>query len=693
MKRIVYSGFLKFVAVVLLIACMVLSVLTAWDGVLRFVEEKVELYSFESDFSSSWYLASLLNAAENAVYDAYYVTYREDIEEEATTTDLPMTDEADLGVEEQIKKRLESLHSAEQIDYFVRWNDKVFTNCGVDDADVLMQREFYSYVERGSDGYFTRRTNAIRAGRPLIENINEYDRTSTIIICCSVKPEVAAELRTTWERQESMVIDTLGLTLAYAAAVLLLLIYLLSVCGKNRKGEYQNMWLDYIPLELQLILIAGAGIGAVALLTYVLDKYVSGYFSDKLLYPVVGAVTALASLIMITALLSVVRNIKTKRFVASSFVLQTLRGTWLLLKAIIKWTYGAIKALLSAAIGLLCKKSGVLLVVLLFLYTAVIGILGVGTVVTRNWTLEGVLLYLVAYTLAGMFLFLVVCAFVAFRSKELDQIKKGTREVRGGNVSYKIPRLWWPDMKELAANVNEVSRGLEQSVSAQVKAERMKSELITNVSHDLKTPITSIISYTELLSNMEDLPEQARDYVAVIAKKGDRLKHLTQDLFDISKAQSGNEEIVMEKLDVALLINQALGEHDNEIQGSGLLFCTDVAKELYVCADGRKMSRVIGNLIDNILKYSLKNTRVFICAAEKDGDIVVEFKNISAYPLNFDTEEITQRFVRGDESRTEDGNGLGLAIAKSYTEICGGAFEITTDGDMFKVRIKFKPLN
>lgn len=692
MKRLVYSGFLKFVAVVMLIACIASGVLTALDGALRFFDEKVELYAFERDFSNSWALESLLEAPENAVYDAYEIAYRVNMEE-ATGADHPMTDAVDLPVEEHIKQRLETMHCVDQIDYYVKWNDKVFTNCGAANAESLLQGEYYSYIERDSDGYFSRKTNVPRAGGPLIEEINAHDRTSTIIICCSVKPEVVTALRTTWERQESMVIDTLGWTLVYAAATLLLLIYLLSVCGKNRKGEYLNLWLDYIPLELQLIFIAGAGIGSVVLLIYVLDEYVSGYFSDKLLYPVVGTVTALASLILIAFLLSIVRNIKTKRFIASSLVLQMLRGIWRFLVAIIKWTCRAIKAVLSATIGLLCKTSGVLLVVLLFLYTAVIGLLGVGTVVTRNWTLEGVLLYLVAYTLAGMFLFLVACAFAAFRSKELDQIKKGTREVRSGNVTYIIPKLWWPDMKEMAANVNEISRGLEHSVAAQVNAERMKSELITNVSHDLKTPITSIISYTELLSNMEDLPEQARDYVAIIAKKGDRLKQLTQDLFDISKVQSGNEEFVMEKLDVALLINQSLGEHDNEIQSSGLLFCVDVAKELYVCADGRKMSRVIGNLIDNILKYSLKNTRVFICAAEKDGNVVVEFKNISAYPLNFDTEEITQRFVRGDESRTEDGNGLGLAIAKSYTEMCRGAFEVTTDGDMFKVRIKFTPVN
>ena len=221
----------------------------------------------------------------------------------------------------------------------------------------------------------------------------------------------------------------------------------------------------------------------------------------------------------------------------------------------------------------------------------------------------------------------------------------------------------------------------------------MKTELITNVSHDLKTPITSIISYTELLSKVEQMPDEAKDYVAVIAKKSDRLKKLTQDLFDISKVQSGNEVVVFEKLDMALLISQSLAEYDNEIQKSELTFCVETPKELYISADGRKMSRVVSNLIQNILKYSMKNTRVFITAAEQEEKVVLELKNISAYPLVFNPEEITQRFVRGDEARTAEGNGLGLAIVKSYTEICNGKVEIVIDGDLFKAILKFKKYN
>ncbi|MBR5774135.1 MAG: HAMP domain-containing histidine kinase, partial [Clostridia bacterium] len=245
------------------------------------------------------------------------------------------------------------------------------------------------------------------------------------------------------------------------------------------------------------------------------------------------------------------------------------------------------------------------------------------------------------------------------------------------------------DMNSLASDINEIAAGLDSSVSARVRAEKMKTELITNVSHDLKTPLTSIISYVELLNNVEGLPQEARDYAQIIAKKSDRLKRLTQDLFDISKIQSGNEEITLERIDISLLVAQSLGEHDGEIKKSELVFCTNLEKELYILADGRKMSRVISNLMSNVLKYAMKNTRVFVSVTTQGGNAVIEFKNTSAYPMDFDASEIMGRFVRGDKSRSVEGNGLGLAIVHSYTEACGGTLQIVTDGDLFKAIISF----
>ncbi len=682
MRKVVYSSITKVIAVVLFIAGIVSGVLIAADGFLEYFNQEEEIYNFESDFSESWYISSLLGEPENLVYNAYRSVFYVD---DASGFLRPKNDKIDseeirLALEKNLKERFSNYYYSEMINYYVRWNDLVLTNCGAESAEDLMQGEYYSYVKRDSNGHVERRMpNDRHMYRGyLLEEFKIHDEISTIILSCSVEEDAVAEYKAIWELQEGIVINTFTKTIICAIAALILLIYLICVCGKTADGEHKNMWLDNVWLECHLAAIAAFGIGGVALCFLVIDQYAYGDFPISLIYPILGSVSGLVSLILITSLLSIIRNIKTRRLIETSIILRVLRWIIRLVIRIAKWVWRVTKTFWRAIFGMVSKKTGAILITMLFVYTAFIGLFGVLMIVSPMGLLLGILLFGCA------------CFVVACRAKDLDAIKKGVSEVRNGNVAYKIPEVRCQDMKALAANINDIAQGLDESVSAKVKAERLKTELITNVSHDLKTPITSIISYTELLSKVEGLPDEARDYVAVIAKKSDRLNKLTQDLFDISKVQSGNDDVVLEKLDVSLLINQALGEHDSEIQNSGLPLCVDTPKELFISADGRKMSRVVSNLINNILKYTMKNTRVFITASEKDGMIVMEFKNISAYPLNFNVEEITQRFVRGDESRTAEGNGLGLAIAKSYTEICNGAFEIVLDGDMFKAILKFR---
>ena len=681
MRKVVYSSITKLVAVLLLIACIVVGVLFTTAGIYEYFHSEEDIYAFEDDFSESWYVRSLLDTPQNLMYNIYhdvfyeYDEYGHRIVREDFSTD---------ALRAELIKRMEEIFGEpgnfDKINYFVQWNDLVFTNCGAEKEEDLLQGEYHSYFKRDKIGnveHFTSATTDLTRGY-LLEEIELFDSQSEIVISCSIRDDVVQHYKAMWEAQESIVLNTFIKLVVCVGAALLLLIYLLCVCGKNKDGEYKNNWLDNIWIEVHLALIAGAAIGAIVLCIFVIEDYVYGNFPHNLICWVMGSVSAVGSLIIITSLLSIIRNIKTRRLIETSIVLRVIRWCFRLVGKIVRWSWRTSKSFWTTIYRLLSKKTGVILISMLFGYTAFIGILGILTPESPMPVIIGVMLF-------GFSAFLV-----ARRSGDLDEIKKGVSEVRNGNVAYKIPELRCEDMKALAANINDIAMGLDASVAAQVKAERLKTELITNVSHDIKTPITSIINYTALLSKVEGLPEEAKDYVAVIAKKSDRLKNLTQDLFDISKVQSGNDEVVLEKLDVALLVGQALGEHDNEIQSSNLQFCVNTSKELFISADGRKMSRVLSNLISNILKYTMKNTRVFITASEKDGMIVMEFKNISAYPLDFDVEEITQRFVRGDESRTAEGNGLGLAIAKSYTEICNGTFEIVVDGDMFKAIMKFR---
>ena len=683
MKRIVFSSITKFIAVILFVVCIVMGTFTVSDGILTMHREEEIIYSLESDFSQSHYISHLLSEPENVVFNAYHNSF---LGYDAYGNPFYINGDP----LEKLRQRFDDFYYSDTIDYFVQCNDHIFTNCGAKTAEELMQGEYYTYVKRYSTGNIERHSSDLAYISYQLEDLARFDDTSTITVCCSIKQDAADNYKALWEKQESIVIDTFMQTAVYVLAALLLLIYLLCVCGKNKDGEYTNMWIDNIWAEIHLTAVAGAGIGAAAVCVIVLDEYMSGHFPYNLIDPVIGAAAALGSLIIITSLLSIIRSIKTRRLAETSCILLILRWVFRFLKwclgilvKAVKWIGRKNKSFWSVIFRMLSRKTGVILISMLFVYTVLIGILALA--IPFSQVGDGVIWFILA-----ILLFVFASFVVAYRAKDFEEIKKAVHEIRSGNVAYKITDVKCDDMRGLAISINDIAKGLDESVGAKVKAERLKTELITNVSHDLKTPITSIINYTELLSKIEDLPEEAKDYVSVIAKKSDRLKKLTQDLFDISKVQSGNENVVLEKLDAALLINQSLAEYENDIQNSGLPFCVDAPKELYIAADGRKMSRVVSNLISNILKYAMKNTRVFITVSEKNGTVVMEFKNISAYPLDFDVEEITGRFVRGDESRTTEGNGLGLAIAKSYTEICNGTFEVAVDGDLFKVILKFR---
>ena len=245
-------------------------------------------------------------------------------------------------------------------------------------------------------------------------------------------------------------------------------------------------------------------------------------------------------------------------------------------------------------------------------------------------------------------------------------------------------------LSTMAEDINSLGDGMQNALQNAIRAERMKSELITNVSHDLKTPLTSILNYSDLLCQEHLTPEEANDYAKIIHQKSMRLKNLTSDLFDISKVQSGAEQMQCERIDACTLVRQALGEQDKAIAESRLTLKVNIPDhEVPIWADGKKMSRVMENLIGNCIKYAMSGTRVFVTVSEQEREAVIELKNIANYEMDFDAGEITERFVRGDAARTTEGSGLGLAIAKSYVEACGGALAVEVDGDLFKVRITF----
>jgi len=246
------------------------------------------------------------------------------------------------------------------------------------------------------------------------------------------------------------------------------------------------------------------------------------------------------------------------------------------------------------------------------------------------------------------------------------------------------------DLKNASLELNEIQSGIGEAVEERLKSERMKIELITNVSHDLKTPLTSIISYIDLLKQEESLPDHVKDYIEILAQKSDRLKNMVQDIFQVSKATSGNIEMNPEILDYGKLILQTLADMNEQVEASGLILKIDIPDTpVMIRADGKLLYRVFQNLIGNALQYSLDGSRVFITLEQTGEEASASVKNTSRFELDGDR-DMTERFVRGDSSRTTSGSGLGLSIARSFTEACGGRFGISVDADLFSARVDRK---
>ncbi len=281
-----------------------------------------------------------------------------------------------------------------------------------------------------------------------------------------------------------------------------------------------------------------------------------------------------------------------------------------------------------------------------------------------------------------------VAAWFAFKKvKSFKALQEGVEIIKDGNLHHHIEVSGKGEFGKLASNINSITDGLKKSVASELKSERLKTELITNVSHDIRTPLTSIITYVDLLKNEKD-SSKIEEFIEVLEQKSKRLKILTDDLFEATKASSGNIPVNYEKIDITSLMTQGLGEVNDDIQKMELDFKMNYPKnKVYILADGKLLWRSIENILSNIFKYAAEGSRVYIDIEDLGNEILLTFKNISATELNISADELMERFKRGDESRTSQGSGLGLSIAKDLIEIQKGRFKIHVDGDLFKASI------
>lgn len=304
------------------------------------------------------------------------------------------------------------------------------------------------------------------------------------------------------------------------------------------------------------------------------------------------------------------------------------------------------------------------------------------TIAVHSREFEGVLFFLVLF---------VVFPLIILITLQLNKIRKGAQELAEGHFDHVINTKWMlPELKRHAVNLNSMAAAQKIALEEKLKSERMKTELITNVSHDIKTPLTSIINYADLISKEESTSEKTKEYSEVLIRQSVRLKRLLEDLVEASKASTGNLEVDLQPCDAQVFVTQSAGEYEEKFKQYDLTLITNVPEQpIRIMADGRRMQRVFDNLLNNACKYSLPGTRVYVELKENDKEAVFTFKNTSKEQLNMTEEELMERFTRGDSSRNTEGSGLGLSIAGNLAELQNGSLRLTTDGDLFKATLSF----
>lgn len=442
------------------------------------------------------------------------------------------------------------------------------------------------------------------------------------------------------------------------------LIHLIRVAGqKERGGKVTFLAVDRIYNEVHFLLVFLYAVASTMVAAALMETIMEGnvVFWNYVFGMMLGVLYLAAVGIGLSYILSISRQVKDRSFFRNTWISASIRRMSELFTG---RTFRGWMVIVMLCYGLgNCAIMGAMVLAPLYGHMKITMIFGV-----------------------GLILFNVFCMYLFIRAlRSLKEIMISVKESSKGNFSYPLDlNKISPSFLNFAEDVANIQVGLKEAVDHAVRGERMKTELITNVSHDLKTPLTSIISYVNLLKNEQLENENASAYVDVLYEKSYRLKQLIEDLIEASKASSGNLTVEKMRVDYKQLTLQAMGEMADKTESVGLTFKMSCNEPVYIDADGGHMWRILENLLSNVIKYAMPNSRVYVDIFQLDGFGVLVMKNISAAPIDFDETRLTERFVRGDVSRTTEGSGLGLSITQSLAEIQGGSFGIQVDGDLFK---------
>ena len=568
--------------------------------------------------------------------------FNEDYTEEQITDGETVTEVEIRNRIDDINSMLESLKDIKGLKYYISYGENILTNSDNTNKTSFKNDPAYILIDREGINIYPIEITKNEYYSWFMSNFYEvHERNGTVYI--SFTEQYLKPVLEEWDEDKEAVTNQFYKFLGFFAGLLLSFVYLIIIIGRSsfKDKEIHFNSLDRLYTDLNIILCIGLIISWFSIIEFI--------FNRDLYFAIIPATAIIGSLGLLLVL-SLAKHIKNKTLIKHTLIYTVIYKIFRFIKDVYESGTTATK------IVLIVVGYPILVALSLFLFPVTIG----------------------------------VAAHLALkRVKEFNAIKEGVKRVREGDLNYKIDVEGNGEFGKLASDINAITEGLHKAVENELKSERLKTELITNVSHDIRTPLTSIITYVDLLKNEKD-PEKTKEYIGVLEQKAQRLKTLTDDLFEAAKASSRSIPVNFEKINIVSLITQGLGELDDKIQELELDFkINKPIDEIFIRADGNLLWRVIENLLSNIFKYALKGSRVYVNIEDLGSEVILVMKNISAYELNISPDELMERFKRGDESRNSPGSGLGLSIAKSLVEIQNGSFNIEIDGDLFKAIIRF----
>lgn len=576
------------------------------------------------------------NTETSATEEEQYEKFEQEYDEEIT-----------LGREQLIQRELREYHQLlQRLEnrkaplYYVTDGNQVYTNTTMKDKKQFEALPAYFIFEDYKMEAYPEEVQESDYLEWVTEPIEQLNQENTVVYLAYTEEFLNPAIEE-WNKTSEEASQQLYQLILFISGFLFLFIYLALVIGRKsfQDKEIHFHFVDKMFTDINVIIVA-----AFILLFFVLAEFL--YNVDQQMILLISIPIAIIVFVLI---LSLVKHIKNRTLFKHTLIFQ-------MILIIVQWINNIYRS----------GKTGMKTVLIVVGYPI-----------------------LIALTFFMFPVTIGVAAWFAYKKvKEFQAIQDGVAEIKTGNLHHLIDVTSKGEFATLAKNINTITDGLKNAVNNELKSERLKTELITNVSHDIRTPLTSIITYVDLLKQTED-PIIAKGFVEILDQKSKRLKSLTDNLFDAAKASSGNVPVELEKIDVNSLITQGIGELTDKIEANNLQFKVNHSEDkIYVKADGRLLWRSIENLFSNIFNYALEGSRVYIDISDRDDKIQMTFKNISAAELNMTADELMERFKRGDESRSTEGSGLGLSIARSLIELQKGDFSIHIDGDLFKVIIK-----